>query len=157
MPEQTATQDKQFTITRVFDAPRELVWQAWTDPEEAAVWWHPRGVETPRESVRLDAHVGGRYSYTMIGPDGTTYPTMGIYREISAPERLVFTWGSPGDDDDILPVISIDLAQHGPDGEQTLMTFHLQGIDGRPGDENVYDGWDQAFDILVEHLPGLRS
>jgi uncharacterized protein YndB with AHSA1/START domain len=157
MPEQTVTQDKQFTITRVFDAPRELVWQAWTDPEEAAVWWHPRGVETPRESVHIEARVGGRYSYTMIGPDRTEYPTAGVYREIDAPERLVFTWGSPGDDDDLAPVISIDLAEHGPAGEQTLMTFHLRGIDGRPGDENVYDGWDQAFDILDLHLPELRS
>ena len=96
MPEQTATQDKQFTITRVFDAPRELVWQAWTDPDEAAIWWHPRGIETPRESVQIDARVGGQYSYTMIAPDGTEYPTTGDYREITPPERLVFTWGSPG-------------------------------------------------------------
>jgi len=156
MPEQTVTKDKQFTITRVFDAPRELVWQAWTDPEEAAIWWHPRGVETPRESVHIDARVGSRYSYTMIAPDGTEYPTTGIYREITPPQRMVFTWGSPGDDDATVPVISIDLAPHGPAGEQTLMTFHIQGIDGHPGDENVYDGWDQAFDILVEHLPELR-
>jgi uncharacterized protein YndB with AHSA1/START domain len=157
MPEQTVTEDKQFTITRVFDAPRELVWQAWTDPAEAAIWWHPRGVKTPPESVQIDARVGGRYAYTMIGPDGTEYPTAGVYREIAAPERLVFTWGSPGDDDAAAPVISVDLASHGDAGEQTLMTFHLQGIDGRPGDENVYDGWDEAFDILVEHLPDLRS
>jgi uncharacterized protein YndB with AHSA1/START domain len=153
MPEQTVTQNKQFTITRVFDAPRELVWHAWTDAEEAAAWWHPRGVEIPRESVQIDARVGSRYSYTMIAPDGTEYPTTGIYREITPPERLVFTWGSPGDDDDAAPVISVDLAPHGEAGEQTLMTFHLRGIDGRPGDAHVYDGWDQAFDILVEHLP----
>ena len=157
MPEQTVTQDKQFTITRVFDAPRELVWQAWTDPDLAAVWWHPKGIETPRESVQIDARPGGRYAYTMIGPDGTEYPTTGVYREMTHPERMVFTWGSPGDDDDIAPVISIDLAVHGDTGNQTLMTFHLQGFDGRPGDDNVYDGWDSAFDILDEHLPDLRS
>ena len=80
----------------------------------------------------------------MIAPDGTEYPTTGVYREITPPERLVFTWGSPGDDDDAAPVISIDLAAHGDAGEQTLMTFHVQGIDGHPGDENVYDGWDSG-------------
>ena len=107
-------------ITRVFDAPRELVWRAWTDPEEAAIWWHPRGVRTPRESVHIDARVGGRYAYTMIAPDGAEYPTAGVYREITPPTRLVFTWASPGDDDDSAPLISIDLAEHGDRGEQTV-------------------------------------
>src|SRR5215204_3129260 len=98
MSEDTTTQDKQFTITRIFDAPREIVWRAWIDPDEAAVWWHPRGIRTPRESVRIDARVGGSYAYTMIAPDGAEYPTAGEYREVTPPESLVFTWGSPGDD-----------------------------------------------------------
>ena len=150
--EQTATNTKQFTITRVFDAPRETVWQMWTDPDEAAVWWHPRGVVTPRDSVEIDARPGGRYRYTMIAPDGSEYPTTGVYREITPPERLVFSWASPGDPDDLAPVITIDLAMHGDAHDQTLMTFHVLGIDAAPGDENVYDGWDSAFDLLVERL-----
>jgi len=153
MTEQTATQDKQFTITRIFDAPRETVWEAWTNPDEASIWWHPRGLDTPRESVHIDARIGGRYSYTMVAPDGAEYPTTGRYREITPPARLVFTWGSPGDPDDTLPVISIDLAVYGESGEKTLMTFHVLGIDAAPGDQDVYDGWDSAFDLLVEHLP----
>lgn len=157
MPEQTATSQKQFTITRVFDAPRDLVWRAWTDPEEAIFWWHPRGVNLPRESVEIDARPGGRYRYTMIAPDGTEYPTTGVYREITPPERLVFTWGSQGDPDESAPVITVDFATHGDAGDETLMTFHLQGFDGAPGDEFVYDGWDSAFDILVEHLDGEAS
>lgn len=157
MTEDTVTQQKQFTITRIFDAPRELVWRAWTDPDEAAIWWHPRGIETPRESVHIDARVGGQYAYTMIAPDGTQYPTAGEYSEITPPERLVFTWGSPGDDRAFVPVISVHLAEHGDSGEQTLMTFHVQGYDGRPGDDDVYDGWDQAFDLLEAHLPELQS
>jgi uncharacterized protein YndB with AHSA1/START domain len=152
MPEQTVTGEKQFTITRVFDAPREAIWHAWTDPDEAAAWWHPRGVVTPRESVELDVRPGGRYRYTMIAPDGSEYPTVGTYREVVPLERLVFTWGSPGDPDEIMPVITIDLADHGKTGEQTRMTFHLEGIAGSPGDENVYDGWASAFDVLDERL-----
>jgi len=152
MPEQTATGEKQFTITRVFDAPRETIWRAWTDPDEAPIWWHPRGVTTPRETVELDVRPGGRYRYTMVGPDGTEYPTVGVYREITPPERLVMTWASPDDADDIAPVITIELAEHGERGEQTHMTFHVLGIDAAPGDENVYDGWDSAFDLLVERL-----
>lgn len=149
MPEQTATGEKQFTITRVFDAPRETIWRAWTDPDEAATWWHPRGVTTPRESVEIDVRPGGRYRYTMIAPDGTEYPTAGVYREVVEPERLVFTWGSPGDADDAAPLITVTLADL---GGRTEMTFHLDGIAGVPGDENVYDGWSEAFDVLDERL-----
>lgn len=149
MPEQTATSAKQFTITRVFDAPRETVWRAWTDPDEAARWWHPRGIIVPRESVEIEVRPGGRYRYTMIAPDGTEYPTAGVYREVVEPERLVFTWGSPDDADDAAPLITVTLADL---GSRTEMTFHLDGIAGVPGDENVYDGWASAFDVLDELL-----
>jgi uncharacterized protein YndB with AHSA1/START domain len=154
MPEPTATPTKvrQFTITRVLDAPRETVWRVWTDPDEAPYWLHPRGIATPREHVEFDVRPGGRYRYTMVTADGTEYPTAGTYREVSPPGRLVFTWGSPGDADEVMPVISVDLAEHGPDGRQTLMTFHLAGFAGAPGDQNVYDGWSEAFELLAERL-----
>lgn len=150
MVDQTTTQEKQFTITRVFDAPREVIWRAWTDPDEAAHWWHPREVRTPRESVRVDLRVGGGYEYTMIAPDNSEYPTAGEYLEVVEPERLVFTWGSPGDDRTEVPVITVTLAEL--DGDRTEMMFHLRGIEGKPGDGFVYDGWNEAFDALAEHL-----
>jgi uncharacterized protein YndB with AHSA1/START domain len=152
MVDQTATTTKQFTITRVFDAPRELVWRAWTDPDEAPAWLHPRAIVTPRESVAFDVRPGGSYRYTMVTPDGATYPTAGIYREVSPPDRLVFTWGSPGDADDDRPVITVELAPHGVAGIQTHMTFTLEGIEGVPGDDNVYDGWSEALDLFGERL-----
>ena len=104
MSEPTATATKQFTITRVFDAPRDVVWRCWTDPDEAPYWLHPRGIDTPRDSVDFDLRPGGRYRYTMVAGDGTTYPTVGTYREVDPPRRLVFTWGSPGDADDEMPL-----------------------------------------------------
>ena len=70
--------------------------------------------------------------------------------KVRAPERLVFTWGSPGDPDDTAPVITVDLRDL--PGDRTEMLFHLRGVAGRPGDENVYDGWDSAFDLLGEQL-----
>ncbi|WP_139415850.1 SRPBCC family protein [Agromyces laixinhei] len=149
MPEQTASATKQFTITRVFDAPRDVIWRAWTDPDEASAWWHPEGVVTPRESVELDVRPGGRYRYTMIAPDGSEYPTAGVYREVVEPERLVFTWGMP--DDEGAPLITVTLADL---GDRTEMTFHLVGIAGVPGDENVYDGWESAFHVLDGRLDG---
>ena len=156
MNERTATSQKQFTITRVFDAPRDTVWEAWTSEGEASAWWHPRGIEIKPGSIAFDVRVGGRYTYTMVNPaDGQEYPTTGVYREVTPPERLVFTWASPGDPDDEAPVITVDLSEL-PD-DRTEMRFHLLGHPGRPGDENVYDGWDSAFDMLAEQLTGIVS
>src|SRR3954453_19127452 len=61
MREMPTAQDQQILITRVFDAPRELVFQAWTDPGHVAQWFGPEGFDTPRESVTVDLRVGGRY------------------------------------------------------------------------------------------------
>jgi uncharacterized protein YndB with AHSA1/START domain len=148
----TRPDDAQFTITRIFDAPRELVWRAWTESADAAEWWHPRGIEIKDGSVAVDVRPGGRYAYTMVNPaDGSEYPTAGVYREVEAPRRLVFTWASPGDPDDTAPVITVDLREL-DGGDRTEMLFHVRGFAGRPGDEDVYDGWDSAFDLLGEQL-----
>jgi uncharacterized protein YndB with AHSA1/START domain len=152
MPEQTATNEKQFTITRVLDAPRAQVWRVWTDPDEAPYWFHPRSLTTPRDRVDFDVRPGGAYRYTMVAPDGTEYPTGGTYREVVPPERLVFTWGSPNDADEVMPVVTLELAEQGASGEQTLMTFRLVGVEGQPGDNNFYDGWAEALDLLVERV-----
>ena len=64
----------------------------------------------------------------------------------------MFTWGSPGDRDEDAPVITVELRELSED--RTEMRFHLLGTVGQPGDENVYDGWDSAFDILAEQLAG---
>jgi uncharacterized protein YndB with AHSA1/START domain len=152
MAEQTATRQKRFTITRTFDAPRSTVWRAWTDPDEAPYWLHPRGITTPRDKVDFDVRPGGAYRYTMVAADGTEYPTAGTYREVAPFDRLVFTWGSPDDADDAMPVITVELAEHGDSRDQTLMTFELDGMAGQPGDGFVYDGWAEAFDLLDERL-----
>ncbi|WP_127794856.1 SRPBCC domain-containing protein [Agromyces sp. LHK192] len=146
MSERNAT--AQFTITRIFDAPRDLVWAAWTTSADAAEWWHPAGITIKPGSVDVDAREGGRYDYTMVDPEGREYPTAGEYREVSPPERLVFTWGSPGESD--APVITVTLRDL--DGERTEMLFHVLGVDAQPGDDDVHDGWSSAFDMLEGHL-----
>ena len=76
-------------FTRVFDAPRRLVFKAWTDPRHVAQWWGPHGCTNPR--CELDVRPGGAIRIDMREPDGRTYPMTGTYREIFEPERLVFT------------------------------------------------------------------
>ncbi|WP_105567699.1 SRPBCC family protein [Microbacterium halophytorum] len=145
----------EFTITRTFDAPREAVWRAWTDPALAARWWHPHEVATPPESVSIDLREGGGYAYLMVDPTGGEWPTAGEYLEIREPERLRFTWGSPGDPrGDGVPVITVDLAER-EDG-RTEMTFRLVGMpDDRGAEHGVHDGWTEAFEELDETLPDL--
>jgi uncharacterized protein YndB with AHSA1/START domain len=78
-------------ITRVFDAPREQVWRAWTEPERLAAWWGRRGWSTPVSSVELDVRPGGVFRLNSINDeDGREMPMEGVFREVVEPERLVF-------------------------------------------------------------------
>jgi uncharacterized protein YndB with AHSA1/START domain len=139
-----------FTISRVLDTTPEAIWRAWTDADDASVWWHPRGVSTPRETVTIDARVGGRYEYTMVNDStGDRFPTVGEYREVVPLKKLVFTWGGPDDVPDDSPVITVTIESL---GELTRLTLDVRGVDGMRGDADVYDGWDSALDVLVEHL-----
>jgi len=140
----------QFTITRTFDAPRELVWRAWTEEAELAQWLHPFGVST--DSVSFDVRVGGRYRYTMTNDEtGEQFPTGGEFIEIEPFDRLVFTWGEPDAPADGAPVITLTLTAR---GERTELSFHLLGHDGKPGDGYIYDGWDEALTNFGLHLAG---
>jgi uncharacterized protein YndB with AHSA1/START domain len=75
-------------VERVFDAPRDLVWKAWTDPEQLAKWWGPRGWATT--NYKLELKPGGVWHYCMRGPEGAESWGKGVYREIVEPERLVY-------------------------------------------------------------------
>src|SRR5437667_7346301 len=92
--------ERELTITRVFDTPRELVFAAWTDPDQAALWWGPQGFTTI--SCKMDVRPGGAYRACMRSPEGTRHCRRGVYREVVRPERLVFTFawedadGNPG-------------------------------------------------------------
>lgn len=139
-----------FTLTRELNAPREVVWTAWTDPEHLTHWFHPNGMTSPREEIHVDLRVGGHYRYVMVADDtGERVPTGGTYLELDPPERLVFTWGSPDDAVEDSPVITVTLADR---GDRTEMTFQLQGVPGYVGDEFVHDGWNEALDFLTKHL-----
>jgi uncharacterized protein YndB with AHSA1/START domain len=75
-------------ITRTFNAPRALVWQAWTDPEHIMQWWGPAGFNN--ETCTSDLRVGGSFQLEMRAPDGNVYPCVGTFREIVNHERIVY-------------------------------------------------------------------
>ena len=88
----TTTSDRELVLSRVFDAPRELVFRAWTDPRHVAEWWGPNGFTTTLHE--MDVRPGGVWRFVMHGPDGVDYPNLAVFHEVVPPERLVFTHGS---------------------------------------------------------------
>jgi uncharacterized protein YndB with AHSA1/START domain len=84
----SAPQDAELVITRLLNAPRELVFKAWTEPKHLMQWWGPQGFRNT--SSNIDVKPGGRFELHMTGPDGVSYPCLGYYEEITPPERIVF-------------------------------------------------------------------
>ncbi|MBO0884260.1 MAG: SRPBCC domain-containing protein [Mycobacterium sp.] len=81
------------SLTRVFDAPRELVWQAWTRPDQFAAWAGCDGFSVPLSTIDMDVRPGGRFRWTMIHDEsGEQTPAAGIYVEVVEPTRLVYRW-----------------------------------------------------------------
>ena len=85
------TSGREIVISRVLHAPRELVWEAWTDPRQVSKWWGPRGFTTTIK--QMDFRVGGVWEHTMHGPDGTNYPNKSIFKEIVPLKRITFSHG----------------------------------------------------------------
>ncbi len=95
----SASAEREIVISRIFDAPRELVWNAWTDPKHVVKWWGPRGFTTTIEE--MDVRPGGVWRHTMHGPDGANYPNKSVFTEVVKHERIVFSHsggkeGGPG-------------------------------------------------------------
>ncbi len=79
----------ELVFTRTYDAPRELVFRAWTDPRHIGAWWGPKGFTTTTNA--MEVRVGGVWDYVMHGPDGTDYPSKSVYTEVEEPKRLAFS------------------------------------------------------------------
>ncbi len=109
--------EQEVLITRIFDAPREKVFRAWTDPDEVAAWYGPEQVDTPRERIRIDLRPGGRYELTMVRREGGAEYTLGYdVLEVVEPELIVLR-------SDPMPeatVVRVELHDH---GAKTRMTF----------------------------------
>jgi uncharacterized protein YndB with AHSA1/START domain len=81
--------EREIVLSRVFDAPRKMVWEAWTDPKQVGKWWGPNGFSTTIEE--MDVRPGGVWRQVMHGPDGTDYPNESVFVDVVQYERLVYT------------------------------------------------------------------
>ena len=140
--------DQDVLITRIFDTPREQVFKAWTDPDEVAAWYGPAHMEVSRESVHIDARVGGRWEVTMVPRGGGEGFAIGYeIIELVEPELLVMRSDPmPGQPDGT--VVRVELHDHGPKTRMTLSDGPFP-VAGRPHAEAGYEG---ALDKLAAHL-----
>ena len=152
MTESTGT--REVTITRVFDAPRELVWKAWTEPEHFQHWFGGPPYTTPLETISMDVRPGGAWRATMVSEeDGSELPFAGHYREVVEPERLVLTFDDVDDPDnpnvEVLTVTFTDL------GGKTEVVAHQAGHMPPEQYEALEQGYGTFFDQLAAHLAQL--
>src|SRR5882672_4172967 len=96
---QQATADREIVLTRTFDAPRELVFDAWTDPRQITQWWGPTGFTTTTDE--MDVKPGGVWRFVMHGPDGTDYKNKIVFIEVVRPERLVYRHAGDAETDPV--------------------------------------------------------
>ena len=142
-------QDRVLKIERVFDAPRDLVFRAWTEPEHMAKWFGPKGFKAT--VLKNDLRPGGQYRIHMLGPDGDHW-TQGVFREIDPPKLLVMagSWadadGNPTRPETTLTLMFDDL------GGKTRLTLHNAIFESTTARDLHQGGWNSSLDCLAEYL-----
>jgi uncharacterized protein YndB with AHSA1/START domain len=151
-------QERELVITRVFDAPRPLMFKLWTEPKHVAQWWGPKGFTNP--VCQIDARTGGGLRIVMRAPDGVEYPMIGVFREIVVPERLVFT--NIAVDQAGKPILdgltTVTFAEQGSKTKLTLETRAVAVVAyAAKFLEGMEAGWTQSIDRLEAYATRLGS
>jgi uncharacterized protein YndB with AHSA1/START domain len=141
-------------ITRILDAPRELVFKAWTDPEHVVRWWRPGGCTLP--VCELDLRPGGAVRYDMRGPDGTIYPSTGVVRDVVPPDRLTVVMSLDDDAGKARYRVEWTVTLEA-DNSKTRLTLRVRVLEiADPTAErhlaSMKEGWTQILERLAEHL-----
>ncbi len=141
---------KQIEVSRTFEAPLELLWKAWTEPERFMQWYGPKGFTAP--TCEIDLQVGGRHLWSMQSPDGNQMYFTGSYKEVEPMERLVFTDSMSDAEGNILGMgegmpesMDVTVTFEHADGKTTVTVSHM-------GADQAGMGWEQAFDKLTAVL-----
>ena len=157
----TSSAQQELVIERVFDAPRELVWRAWTEPEQVMRWWGPKGYTSP--AAEIDLRVGGKYLWCMRSPEGQDLWSTGVYREIVPLERIVCTNSFSDEKGNVVPASHYGIGGDMPQevlgtvtfedlGGKTRMTLRNEGLPAGEMREGADAGWNEAFDKLAASL-----
>ena len=137
-------------LTRIYDAPVAVVWDAWTDPKQVAQWWGPRGFTLTTHSK--DLRPGGTWVYTMHGPDGVDYPNKTVYHEVEKHVKLVYDHGGS---DDRPPMFRV-MVLFSDVGDKTKMDMTMTLPTPEAAEETRHfikkAGGDSTWDRLAEYL-----
>jgi len=146
----SSTAEREIRTERIFDAPRELVFSAWTDPVILAQWFGPDGFTTTTHEI--DMVPGGAWRFTMRGPDGVEFPNKAIYTEIVPPEKIVFEHGE--DSDEFLPLDIVTALFEEFEGKTKLTFTQLFASKEQRDEIAVFavEGNRQTFDRLEAYL-----
>ncbi len=148
---------KTLSITRIFDAPVELVWKVWTDPKHLAQWWGPNGFTNP--VCEIDVTKGGNILIHMKGPDGTVYPMNGQYREIIKHEKLVFTCAAlDANNQPLFEILNTFLFSKEGNKTKFTMTAEVSKVtsEAAPYLAGMDQGWNQSLDRLSTYLLKIK-
>lgn len=139
------------TITRIFDAPRDAVWGAWTDPDQIVQWAGPEGVTIVHWEA--DARVGGAWRLCMRHPEWGELWQHGVFHEIVPPERLVYTfaWEEANVSPEHVMLVTVAFADL---GDRTEMRFQQAVFVSEASRDSHEDGWSQCFDKLAALVAG---
>ena len=145
-PTPVAAADQQVLITRIFDAPRERVFKAWTDPDQVAAWYGPEHFDTPRDRIHIDLRVGGRYELTMVRHDGAgEFAISYEIVELVEPELIVLRSNPMAEVGMHEPTITrVEFINHGTKTRMTLSDGPYPA-----GRDHAQAGWTAAFDNLA--------
>lgn len=145
----------EIVITRLLDAPRELVWRTWTEPELVRQWWGPKNFTSP--SCRIDLRVGGVYLFCMRSPDGRDYYSTGVYREIVKPERIICTDSFADEKGNVVPATYYGMSPAFPAEMLVTVSFEVQagrtrltlrhaGLPAGEMSDLTKAGWNESLD-----------
>lgn len=161
----TNAAEKNLVITRIFNAPPELVWQAWTEPEHFQKWWGPESFTCPK--VEIDLRVGGKNLFVMRSPDGTDLHCGGTFQEIVPNQKLVMTNGFTDQEGNRVHPSVYGMPEGIP--EEHLLTVTFKKVDGKTElsitqtipdsiakEIGAYDGWNSSLDKLANTLQGAN-
>ncbi|MGH6896936.1 MAG: SRPBCC family protein [Geminicoccaceae bacterium] len=143
------TAERDLVISRVLEAPRDLVFEAWTEQEHLIHWSAPHGFTITHGEG--DVRPGGAWRCCMRSAEGVDYWLGGSYREIVAPERLVFThaWEDEADRTGHATLVTVTFAEH---GQRTKLGFHQAGFESVASRDSHRDGWTECLDRLAGYL-----
>jgi uncharacterized protein YndB with AHSA1/START domain len=148
----TTIHDRQLTITRVFYAPRSLVFKVWTQPEHFSQWLGPK--DFTAIACQMNVQVGGMYRACIRSPEGNDHWMQGIYREVIEPERLVFTfaWEDENNRPKHETLVTVTFEEQ---DNKTLMTFQQAIFESTEARNSHNTGWSECFDRLTSYLTAL--